>query len=165
MTDWAGYGWAAAEGSVPGSAPRPVAAPGLGSQRPLGAGHSCLDGYAAGHGWLLRWEEPSLGRRPSGCGPRAQDPLAEPAPTQTQQAAVPAWHAGAALGGGVFPKHHLRADTGESRCWGCGPHLSLCLTLLICKVGATPAPLSEAVLNQEDVTGGIGCPTRWGTHR
>lgn len=161
VTDWAGHGWAAAEGSVPGSAPRPVAAPGLGSQRPLGAGHSCLDDHAAGHGWPLRWEEPSPGSRPSGCRPRAQDPLAERAPTRTQQAAAPGWPAGAAQEGGVSPGHRLRAGARESGRQGCGPHLSLCLTL-IREVGATTAPLSEVVLNRKGDNGGYTLPHRVG---
>lgn len=68
----AGQGWATVEGTMPGSSPRPVAAPGLGSQQPLGAGPSSLDGHTAGHGWPRRWEEPSLGSQPSGSRPRAQ---------------------------------------------------------------------------------------------
>ena len=86
--------WAAAEGSVPGSALSPVATPRLGSQQPLRAGQSRLDGPTAGHGWPLRWEAPSLGNHPLGSGPRAQDPLPELVPTWTEQAAVPSWHLG-----------------------------------------------------------------------
>lgn len=163
VTDWAGHGWAAAEGSVPGSAPRPVAAPGLGSQQPLGAGHSCLDDHAAGHGWPLRWEEPSPGSRPSGCGPRAQDPLAEPAPTRTQQATVPGWHTGAAPGGGCVSRAPPACAWGSGR-QGCGAHLSQCLTLPIWEVGASTAPLSEAVLNQKGDNGCNTLPHTVGAH-
>lgn len=94
MANWAEHGWAAAEGTVPGSALSPMATPRLGSQQPLGARQSRLDGPEAGHEWLLHWEVPSPGNHPSGSGPRAQDPLPETVPTWTQQAAVPGWHSG-----------------------------------------------------------------------
>ena len=90
-------GWArlgSSEEIVPGWAPRPVATPGLGSQRPLGASLSCLNGRVAGHGW------PLLGRaQPGQPAVRLQasgtDPLPEPVPIWTQRAAVPDWHSDA----------------------------------------------------------------------
>ena len=67
VTHWAGQGWAAAEASVPGSAPRPVAAPRPGCQRPLGSGQFRLDGHAAGHGGRRVGKSPA---RAAGLGHR-----------------------------------------------------------------------------------------------
>lgn len=151
MADWAGHGWAAAEGSVPGWALSPVATPRLGSQQPLRAGQSCLDGPAAGHGWPLHWEVPSLGNHPSGSGPWAQDPLPELVPTWTQQATVPGWHSGS---GNVSSTPPLclwlwnQADKAVGL--NAMPHLSLRLTLFICEMGITTAPPSKVVDQGED---------------
>lgn len=165
MADWAEHGWAAAEGSVPGSALSPVATAGLGSQRPLGAGQSCLDGPKAGHRWPLGWEVPSPGSHPLGSGPWAQDPLQELCPhgLRRQQCLVGTW--ALPQEGEMFLEHRLCACALAPGRQSCGPQMqcliSLCASLSSVKQ-AQPPLLPQRLPVREKVTmHAIKCSKQW----
>lgn len=117
---------------MPGSAPRPVATPGLGQpvapwSQPVRLGW--LHGWARVATGLGRAQpgQPAVGLQTLGT-----DPLPEPAPTRTQRATVPGWHSGAYPRRGTFLERRLCAYALEPGSPGCGPQtpplISLCLT-------------------------------------
>lgn len=131
---------------MPGSALSPVATSRLGSQQPLGAGQSRLDGPTAGHGGH------SIGKCPARALIRRALGLGHGTLFQN-------W---CPLG---LSRQQCLADTPERACFlstasvlvalepggpGRGAseamlHLSLSLTLFICEMGTTPAPPLKAV--------------------
>ena len=95
---------------MPGSAPRPVATPGLAGQPAAPWSRPVLLGWP--HGWarvatpLGRAQpgQPAVGLQASGT-----DPLPESASTGPQRAAVPGWHSGAYSRRGMCPELRLCA--------------------------------------------------------
>ena len=160
---WAG--WAVVRGLCPARPHALWPLPGSGSQRPLGAGPSCLDGRMAGHGWPLGWEGPSPGSQPLGSRPWAQTLFRNRHPHGFSGQQCPAGTQGPTREGGCFLSAAcvLTLWNQAARAVGLRRHpSSLCASLPASVKWAQLQTLPQRLLGREKVImNAIKGPKQW----